>query len=117
GIEPATSELSALRSNRLSYSPATGACRRRDEQRYRTDRGPPNRTWTRISVLLRQCQLNSADQVRAHVVDEGAERRQRREQHDVDRADQRGAEQDALRGDPEAALGVAAGGAHHLGEG
>jgi hypothetical protein len=37
GIEPSTSELSALRSNRLSYSPA------RDEQDYRTPEGRPNR--------------------------------------------------------------------------
>lgn len=40
GIEPSTSELSALRSNRLSYSPV------RDEQDYRTSEARPNRGCT-----------------------------------------------------------------------
>src|SRR5437762_11851392 len=80
GIEPATSELSALRSNRLSYSPA------RDEQRYRTGHAFPKPVpaCRERSLALGERHLDAADEVRADVVDERAQRGERGEQHHVD---------------------------------
>ena len=64
------------------------------------------------SVPLGQRQLDAADEVRAHVVDERAQRRECGHENDVDRAQQTGRADDTLRRDLEAAaaLGTAGGG-------
>src|SRR3982751_4734002 len=106
GIEPATSELSALRSNRLSYSPArettnVNVSRSATKNRGRRDsRGGPDEE---RSVALGERQLDATDQVGAHVVDESAERGQRGEEHHVDRADQHRRPDDTPGRDPEGA--------------
>src|SRR5207245_2367073 len=124
GIEPATSELSALRSNRLSYSPVPAASphRRRDEQGYRTGTPAPKPgsaaapAYPRMSLPLGERQLDSADQVGTHVVDEGTERGQCGEEHDVHGAEQSRPEDHALRCDLERALRARTGRSDHLGE-
>src|SRR5215468_10504189 len=71
GIEPATSELSALRSNRLSYSPVASTDFRRSGATSKvTVRG--SQPQNGYLLLLGQRQLDAADQVGADVVDEGA---------------------------------------------
>src|SRR5262245_42359891 len=91
GIEPATSELSALRSNRLSYSPVWPSVPsrggRREWQRYRTVAASPKPVCPR-SVLLGESQLDAAYQVGAHVVDERRERTERGAEYHVDRAEE-----------------------------
>src|SRR6185295_18418035 len=91
GLEPPASSLSGMRSNRLSYRPRVPPEVTRPAGAAPT-RYPPG------LVLLSEGDLDAADQVGADVVDERADRRQRREQHDVDDPDQRrGAEDQAGR--------------------
>src|ERR1051325_9380647 len=73
GIEPATSELSALRSNRLSYSPVSATPKVTAPGCGPPKRGVAHNPRARVSVPLGQRQLDAAHEVGADVVDEGAE--------------------------------------------
>src|SRR5687767_5210433 len=100
GIEPATSELSALRSNRLSYSPVApphivrgGATSKVTAPGARAPNRFPSRRADR-SVLLRERQFDTAHEVGTHVVDKGSQRGQSGEEHHVDEAQKRRATDD-----------------------
>src|SRR5947208_15053386 len=87
GLEPPASSLSGMRSNRLSYRPVDLEQRTWDDRPF-PDRGLPERERAGPrSVAFGQRDLEAADQVGAHVVDERGDRAQRGHQYDVDRAD------------------------------
>lgn len=126
GIEPSTSELSALRSNRLSYSPvparlaggvtlshavvhAQTALLRTRRTSGATSKITVPPSWDQLggtvpSFLLGKRDLDAADEVRTHVVDERSERGQRGEEHHHHQANGPGRADDRRCGDLDARL-------------
>src|SRR3712207_5692588 len=110
-----------MRSNRLSYRPVDldqrtwpGCVVRRGVPGPRRCPLVPGRTGP-LSVALGEGDLEAADQVGAHVVDERRDGAQGGHQHDVDGPDDRGAAEDDARGDDLTAA-VAPGGTAELAE-
>src|SRR5262245_59471205 len=88
GLEPLTSSLSGKRSNRLSYRPGgTGAGYRKAGTRPKRD--APRRWYAGGGsvVVLGEDHLEAAEEAGGHVVEERAEGRDHRDQHDVDDGD------------------------------
>src|SRR5580765_3422282 len=94
GLEPPTSSLSGMRSNRLSYRPRlAGAPGWMPDPGGRRRERLPHRGGQR-SVGLLERDLDPAAQVGDQVVDHGADRGQDRDEDDVYRAGQHGVSED-----------------------
>src|ERR1700694_1062115 len=113
GLEPSTSSLSGMRSNRLSYRPLSGGTPAR--------RGTPPRKITASgrepgSVTLPEGNFDPAAEVGDEVVDHGAHRGERGDQDGVNRADEPREAADPGRREPfgEADPGRARTGGHAL---
>src|ERR1700742_2719558 len=108
GLEPRASSLSGMRSNRLSYTPSYGrralfaptAILYRISRTARTAVTEFRAPAGTALVRLPEGDLNAAEDVRDHVVDHRANRRQCRDEHDVEGTEHPGVAQDPRGGEP-----------------